>query len=236
MSALSGFRPLRHLDLKISCIGQVVDRHAEPTRRHLLDRAAARVAVGVKLVARRVLAAFTGVAARADAVHGDRQRLVRLAANRPERYRSGSETLRYFAGWLHLVQGDRFGWVYLEFKESPNRGEPTCLVIRQPGVLSEHGCIVAVHRILQERDGERVVHVVLTVCAPLVEAGDVKRQFCGQSLLWIGAIKSLDAILSNLFQADTFYLGWRPCKELIYELLGQSKSFKNLSSVVAGQG
>src|SRR4029453_513793 len=48
----------------------------------------APVAVGVLLVPRRVLAAFARVAARAQAIHRDGERLVRLGADRAKRHRA----------------------------------------------------------------------------------------------------------------------------------------------------
>ena len=45
LAALTGFRALGHLDLDVGAVGQVVAGHAEPAGRHLLDRAAAPVAV-----------------------------------------------------------------------------------------------------------------------------------------------------------------------------------------------
>ena len=84
LAALAGLRALRHLDLDVAGVGQVVARHAEPARRHLLDRAAPlRVVQAVG-----VLAALAGVGLAAEPVHGDGQRLVRLEADRPVRHRA----------------------------------------------------------------------------------------------------------------------------------------------------
>ena len=73
---------LRHLDLDLDRVGQVVRRDAEPAAGHLLDGARAAVAVGVAAEPGRVLAPLAGVAPAADPVHGDRQGLVRLLADR----------------------------------------------------------------------------------------------------------------------------------------------------------
>ena len=53
LAALAGLRALRHLDLELVGVRQVVDVHAEAARGDLLDRRAARVAVRVAHVARR---------------------------------------------------------------------------------------------------------------------------------------------------------------------------------------
>ena len=75
----TGLRPLRHLDLQFVGIDQVFAGHTEPARGDLLDRAAAEIAIGVGPIAHAVFAPFARVALAANAVHGNRQRLVRLA-------------------------------------------------------------------------------------------------------------------------------------------------------------
>src|SRR5262249_23107230 len=82
LAALARLGPLRDFDLQLARVDQVHAGHAEAARRHLLDGAVLRVAVGLRLVAGRVFAALAGVALAADAVHGDRQRLVRFLADR----------------------------------------------------------------------------------------------------------------------------------------------------------
>jgi hypothetical protein len=84
LPAFAGLGPLRHLDLYLVGVGEVVHRDAEAPGRDLLDRRAARVAVRIGHVARGVLAALAGVRSAADPVHRDRERLVRLARERPE--------------------------------------------------------------------------------------------------------------------------------------------------------
>src|SRR5689334_15736449 len=79
LAALAGLGALGHLNLQFARIHQVVAGDTEAARRYLLDRAVARIAVGIEEVARRVLAALAGVAFRAEAVHGDGERLVGFA-------------------------------------------------------------------------------------------------------------------------------------------------------------
>ena len=106
LAAFAGLRTLGHLDLQLVGVRQVVDVHAEAARRHLLDRRAARVAVRVGHVARRILTALARVRAPADPVHRDRERLVRLARQRAERHRSGREALDDLGGRLDLLERD----------------------------------------------------------------------------------------------------------------------------------
>src|SRR5262245_237718 len=77
LAAFARLGALRHLDLEVVGVDQVLAGDTESRRCDLLDRAPPRVAVGVGRVARRILTAFTGVRLAAEAVHGDGDRLVR---------------------------------------------------------------------------------------------------------------------------------------------------------------
>ena len=103
LAALAGLGALRHLDLDVVGVGEVLRRHAEAAGRDLLDRAAAlRVVEAVG-----VLAALTGVGLRAQPVHGDREGLVRLLADRAVGHRAGREPLDDLGDRLDLVDRDR---------------------------------------------------------------------------------------------------------------------------------
>ncbi len=107
LPALAGLGALRHLDLQLVGVDQVLAGHAEAARRHLLDRAALRVAVGHRQEALGVLAALAGVGLAAEAVHRDRQRLVRLLADRAVGHRAGGEALDDRLDRLDLVDRHR---------------------------------------------------------------------------------------------------------------------------------
>src|SRR5207253_10058095 len=98
LPALAGLRALRHLDLELVGVDEILDVDAEAARSDLLDL---RAAVVEK--ARRVLPALAGGRAAADSVHRDRQRLVRLARERAERHRAGRETLHDLRRGLDVV-------------------------------------------------------------------------------------------------------------------------------------
>ena len=85
LAALAGLCALRHLDLDFLAVVQIFRGHAETARGNLLDRAGRVVAILAKPEARRIFAALAGIGLGADAVHRDRQRLVRLGAERAER-------------------------------------------------------------------------------------------------------------------------------------------------------
>jgi hypothetical protein len=61
LAALAGLGALRHLDLDVVGVDQVLAGHAEPAGRHLLDGAAALLAVRSGMKRSRIFAAFAGV-------------------------------------------------------------------------------------------------------------------------------------------------------------------------------
>src|SRR5437870_6802851 len=82
LATLTGFGPLGHLDLEFVRIHKIVRSHAEPRRRHLLDRTASRVAVVIGLEPRLVLSTFSCIRLAADAVHRNGESLMRFFADR----------------------------------------------------------------------------------------------------------------------------------------------------------
>src|SRR5206468_11539165 len=136
LAPLAGLRALRHLDLQLVAVDEVVAGDTEAPRRHLLDGTPPPVAVRVALVAHRILAALAGVRLAADPVHGDGEVLVRLAADRAERHGAGLEALHDLGGGLDLVDGDRLP--RLEPEEPADGAQAPALVVHRRRVLLEH--------------------------------------------------------------------------------------------------
>ena len=97
LSALARFGALRHLDLYLVRIGQVLGGDAKAAGGHLLDGRAP--AVGE---AARVLAPLARVGLAAERVHRERERLVRLRGDGSEAHRAGAEALDNLGGALDL--------------------------------------------------------------------------------------------------------------------------------------
>ena len=114
LSSFAGLGALRDLDLELRGTDEVLRGHAEARGRHLLDGA-----VALRAEALRVLAAFAGVAAAADPVHGDRHRLVRFAAQRAKGHRAGDEAFHDLGRRLDF--GERYGLALDEIEQSANR-------------------------------------------------------------------------------------------------------------------
>ncbi len=105
LAAFAGLGALGHLDLDVVGIDQVFGGDAEAARRHLLDgRTAWTVAIGQRLEAVGFFAALARVGTAADAVHGDGQRGMGLAADRAEAHRAGGEALDDIGRGLDFIQ------------------------------------------------------------------------------------------------------------------------------------
>ena len=78
LAPFAGLRSLRHLDLELLGAHEIPCRHAEPSRRDLLDLVVRAVAVRQRSVGIRIFAALATVRPCAHAVHPDRERAVRL--------------------------------------------------------------------------------------------------------------------------------------------------------------
>eukprot|EP00982_Pelagococcus_subviridis_P002394 18522-Pelagococcus_subviridis.AAC.9 len=109
LAALAGLRALRHLDLDLVAVAEVVGGDAEAPGRDLLDRGPLRVVRAVRLRDETlgVLAALSGVRLAAEPVHRPRERRVRFQGDRTVRHRAGAEPLHDLARGLDRL--DRHG-------------------------------------------------------------------------------------------------------------------------------
>src|SRR5262245_6146345 len=117
LPALARLGALRHLDLQFPGVDQIQAGDAEAAAGDLFDGAVLRVAVGFEDVACRVFAALAGVAFAADAIHGDRERLVRFLADRAVGHRARLEALHDDFDRLDFLNRDRLA-ARLEVHES----------------------------------------------------------------------------------------------------------------------
>ena len=131
LAALAGLGALRHLDLQVGAVHQVMAGDAEASRGHLLH---ARVALGA--VASGIFAAFAAVRTPAHAVHRDRQRLVRLGADGTVGHGAGGEARDDALDRLDLVDRNRLFGV-LQIHQPAQRREMAGGVIATPGKLLE---------------------------------------------------------------------------------------------------
>ena len=174
LAALSGLGSLRHLDLDVVGVDQVLAGHPEPAARHLLDGGPLGVASWQGDEPLGVLAALAGVGLAAQPVHGDRQGLVRLLRDRPVRHRTRREPLDDLAHRLDLVDRHRLAQSLLEAEEPAQGHQPLGLRVHTTGVLLEDVVASLSGGVLQLEDGLRVEQVRLALAPPLVLPADVE--------------------------------------------------------------
>ena len=173
LAALAGLGALRHLDLDLLAVVQVVGGDAEAARSHLLDRRTGVVAVGVGEVALGAFAAFAGIRLGADAVHGDRQRLVRLRRQRAERDPRRHQAAADVGDRLHFLQRRRLGGA-AEIEEVAHADGRQ--LRRALGVAAVGGVGIVRHRVLEDVDQLAVEGVRLAAVAVAVEAAHRQRR------------------------------------------------------------
>ena len=223
-----------HLDLQFSRLGEIVTGHTEAARRHLLDRAVFRIAVGFQHVARRIFAALAGIALAADAVHRDRQGFMGFFADRAVGHGAGLEPFDDRVHRLDFLDGNRLRRVFERHQTAQCR-DPLRLIVDQPGVFFERPVIVVAAGLLQQMNRPRVEQMELAILAVLVLAVDFQRV----AVQRIGRKRPRMLLLRfprHFFQTDAADSRRRPGKILIDQLLAQPDRFENLRAAVGLDG
>ncbi len=241
LAALARFGTLRHLDLQVVGVDQVLARDAEPAARDLLDGRAAQVAAGVGQIAVGVLAALARVGPAAEPVHRDRQGLVCLGRQGAVRHGSRHEPLDDLADRFDLVQRDRQVWarfVDAADREQAAQGhQPRGLLVNLPGVRAEDFSLAGSGRVLQQEDGLRAEQVRRSAPAPLVLAANLKFRPAGTGgPARIGAGHAGGVVGGNLIEADAAEPGCGPGKAFADHLGAEPDRLEYLRSCVGGDG
>ena len=241
LSTFTRLGTLRHLDLQLTGVDQIVAGDTKATRSHLLDGTVLAVAqVVAPGIAVGVFATFAGVASATDAVHGDCQCLVRFLADRAIAHGTGLEAFDNFSSRLHLFNRDGSG-VEFEVEQRPDRAEILFLRIDQTRVFLKS--LVALfpdiipalaHCILQAVDGAWVKEMAFAVGAPLIVTTGFQR--CRFILaIGEGTLVAHLYFFKDLRQANAFDTGWCPGKVGIHQFLAQAERFEDLRTAVALQ-
>ena len=234
LPALARFRPLRHLDLKLLGVDQILAGDAEAAGRHLFHGAPPPVSVRITDKARGVLAAFARIAPTAQPVHRDGQRLVRLLADRAVGHGPGGETLDDALDRLDLLDGDRRRG-RRDLQETAQRVEPAALIVHQLAVLLEDPVLAGSAGVLQLEDRVGVEEVILPVLPPLVLPAPFQVGLADQPIRE-GPPVAPEDLLGDDLQTDAAHPRGRPREILVDELLVQAHRLENLCAAVALDG
>ena len=233
LSALARLGALRHLDLQVVRVDEVLARHAEARRGHLLDGAALRVAIRQRDVALRILAAFAGVRPAAQAVHRNRQRLVRFAADRAVGHGAGGEPLEDRFRRLDLVDRNR-GTHGLHAEEAAQCGAMCVLRVNGARVFLEDPVLPAARRVLQLEDRFRVEEVIFAVAPPLILAARVQLVDT-RGLTAERALVAQARFPGDDIDADAAHARGRVREEAIDEFRIEADGLEDLRAAVAGE-
>ena len=206
LAAFAGLGALRHLDLHHVGVDEIFGGDAEAAGGDLLDRRAHGIAVRHRLEAVALLAAFAGVGLAADPVHGDRQRGMRLARDRPETHRAGGKPPDDILGRLDLVERHRLALLVLgglDLEQAAQRQQPLRLLVEDPCERPVALQRIAAHGMLQRGNGFRGPGVVLAAGAVGIFAADVERGLVFQRIAERVGMAAR-GFLGDFGQADTF--------------------------------
>jgi len=233
LAALTRLGTLRHLDLDVVRVREVVRRHAEASRGHLLDRAPAlRVAQAV-----RVLAALAGVGLAAEAVHRDREGLVRLDRDRAVGHRARGEPLDDLRDRLHLLDRHGSALTGAQLEEAAQRHQALGLLVHPLRVLLEDVVPAVPRGVLEPEHRLGVEQVRLTLAAPLVLATDLQAPVRGSGPA--GRVRSRVArghLRREHVKADAVQRRRRPREVGLHEVVGEADRLEHLRAAVRGHG
>ncbi len=232
LPALARFRALRHLDLQLARVDEIVRGHAEARRRHLLDVAVLGIAVRQRNEPLGIFAAFAGVALAAEPVHRDREGFVRFLADRAERHGPGVEPLDDLARRLDLFDRNR-GRRELEVEQAAQIRPALALVVDE---LREFGIGLGVVRpagVLQLIDGLRIPVMVFALDAVVDLAAEVeladRRRFVRHAM-------PPERLLADLADPDAFHARGRAGEVAVDELVIESDGLEDLRAAVRLHG
>ena len=136
LTTLTGLCALRHLDLQLVRIYQVVRRDSESSRGDLLHCTASKVSIGIAIKALLVFATFSCIRLAANAVHRNRESLVRFFTDGTERHCARRKALDDFGSWFNFLDRHRI-LPCLNLHQPAQRAELAIFQIDQVGVFPE---------------------------------------------------------------------------------------------------
>ena len=224
---LTWLRALRHLDLDLFAVGEVLGTDPEPARGHLFDLAVLR-----RIEAHRILAALARIGFAADCVHRLGERLVRLRADRPERHRRGGEADADIFDRLDLLDRDRPVATRDELEQVVQRHRVAgldvldILLVLRRIVIFDEGV-----EVLQDRVGDRVALAIAAV-AQVSRVAQLERFPVGHRVA-VGFLVPGEAVCGDLLEPDAADLRMGPVEALLDERLADPDRLENLGALVA---
>ena len=229
LAAFAGLGTLSHLDLNFFSVGEVFARDTETAGGDLLDGGVFRISVGHQVVAQRIFAAFAGVGFAADAVHRDRERLVRLGGNGAVGHGAGLEAFHDRFDGLDFFERNRGR--RLELKQTAQRAELGALFVDDFRVAAEGREARRAHGFLQMMDGLGRKEMGFAVVAPLVLAAGRQDGEVGRAV-GIGGAVAGENFLRDDIEADAADARGGPREVVVDDGLVETEGFEHLGAAV----
>ena len=229
MSAFAGLGPLRALDLDLFAVDEVIPRDAESCCRYLLDLVIDRRTVRERREALGILAAFTGVAAAAEGIHGFRDALMGFLAECAIAHRAGTEMMHDGVHALDLFDRDTASGRVIEFQNVTKTDERLIDHLRKflvDLIASRAACP------LQKADGLRRQDVRF-VAIPMIHIDVAGGESLGPLVRCLVAHLGF---LGDFLQADASDRRGDAAEIFLRHLLADADSFEDLRAVVALDG
>ena len=220
---------LRHLDLQILCMAEIVNRYAKAARSNLTDCRATDIAVCRRSIAVWVFTTFTAVAHGSDAVHGNSNRFVGFRAQGAKAHGTSDKVMdnRFAAFDFGNIDRSRL----LKLEESAQSSLTFRLVVDELAIDLELFIIAPLHRLTECRQGLRSPQVLFAFFAECVLATRLEH------LASIGKcnLLAIANFAGNFFEADTFDAACGTRQELLDKFVVQAHRFENLGTAVAAE-
>ena len=228
LAALARLRTLRDLDLDLTAIVQVFSGDTKPARSDLLDGGIGIVAIGPGFCPRRVLTTLATVAARANPVHRDGKRLMRLGRERTQRNAGRQQPLADFGDALHLLQRDGLEALGAEIQQVAQRNRRAAAHTLR--IALERLVAVGGHGLLQRVDQRAIKGMRLTTAAQLVQTTHRQRHRIGIP----GAAMQFHNALGDAREANARNAGWHAGEELIHQRAGEADRLEIHPAAIGG--
>ena len=233
LAALTRFRPLSHLDLKVFGMTEIINRHAEPSAGDLFDRTGTVLAIRAGRVTRGILSALTAVAHTAKTVHRNRDRLMRFRAQRSERHGTRHKAFQDGIHAFHLLQRNRF--CRSELKQTAQSAEVFRLIVDQPGIAVERLPVVGAYRLTECRKRLRRPQMLFPVLAETVLSAVRQQIFPVPKRRNRGGCKAAVRLGGNPVKPDPADTACRAGEIGVNHLPVQPDRFKNLTGAITPQ-
>ena len=193
---------LRHLDLQLIGVSQIMRRNTETARSNLLDSRSHSIAILHSLATLRILTTFTGIRLATKTIHSNGQSRVRFHRDGTIRHSTRNKATHNLRPRLDLINGDRSALIKVELKHT-TQGTVLDSLMFGLRVSLVRLVILTADCILHIGNANGVIDVCLATITPMILAGFRKTRNLNDIARGVSAFVESKGILSNQVEGDT---------------------------------